>query len=64
LLGVSGGGGKALGQGAKNLARRARGRRATRRVAPAGHGSVWVNGNGRMSFSFEGENTVLVDIRF
>jgi len=23
-----------------------------------------VNGNGRMSFSFEGENTVLVDIRF
>ncbi|MCK2127343.1 type II toxin-antitoxin system RelE/ParE family toxin [Thauera aromatica] len=27
----------------------------------AGHWSVWVNGNWRMTFSFEGENAVLVD---
>ena len=27
----------------------------------AGHWSVWVNGNWRMTFTFEGENAVLVD---
>jgi len=26
-----------------------------------GHWSVWVNGNWRMTFTFEGENAVLVD---
>lgn len=27
----------------------------------AGHWSVWVNGNWRMTFTFEGQNAVLVD---
>jgi proteic killer suppression protein len=27
----------------------------------AGHWSVWVNGNWRMTFAFEGEDAVLVD---
>jgi len=29
----------------------------------AGHWSVWVNGNWRMTFTFEGEDAVLVDYR-
>jgi proteic killer suppression protein len=29
----------------------------------AGHWSVWVNGNWRMTFAFEGEDAVLVDYR-
>jgi toxin HigB-1 len=28
-----------------------------------GHWSVWVNGNWRMTFAFEGEDAVLVDYR-
>ena len=27
----------------------------------AGHWSVWVNGNWRLTFAFEGEDAVLVD---
>jgi len=26
-----------------------------------GHWSVWVNGNWRLTFTFEGENVILVD---
>ncbi len=29
----------------------------------AGHWSVWVNGNWRLTFAFEGEDAVLVDYR-
>lgn len=29
----------------------------------AGHWSVWVNGNWRMTFTFEGDDAVLVDYR-
>lgn len=29
----------------------------------AGHWSVWVNGNWRMTFKFEGQDAVLVDYR-
>ena len=29
----------------------------------AGHWSVWVNGNWRLTFTFEGEDAVLVDYR-
>jgi proteic killer suppression protein len=29
----------------------------------AGHWSVWVNGNWRMTFRFEGEDAILVDYR-
>ena len=28
-----------------------------------GHWSVWVNGNWRMTFDFDGENAILVDYR-
>jgi toxin HigB-1 len=28
---------------------------------PAGHWSVWVNGNWRLTFAFEGQDAVLVD---
>lgn len=29
----------------------------------AGHGSIWVNGNWRLTFRFEGTDAVLVDDR-
>jgi len=29
----------------------------------AGHWSVWVNGNWRLTFAFEGEDAILVDYR-
>lgn len=32
-------------------------------VLTTGHWSVWVNGNWRLTFAFEGEDAVLVDYR-